>query len=321
MSIEGLRISIERARLLYPKRQVFVMVDRPCDIYGRLFERYIPEKVILIDVSKKKDFSVLNHSNSVVVIGFNSDESVCIYLRRFTEMSIKYVCSNDSINARWWNISNLAEEALISERQDCIVNGYSHFASDQLANIMQVIDMTVNLSGQYVEIGVFRGTSARSAINYMVRRNLEREVFLLDTYEGFNYEESKESSDAFWQETHTADMSRVIERVNRTPGISNEFKEKINVQKCNIVSDKLPKNIDSICICNIDVDMYEAVLKALEKVWHLMVSGGVVIVQDPGRTPLLGGARLALKLFLESTDSNEYFTVYLESGQTLIIKR
>jgi hypothetical protein len=51
-----------------------------------------------------------------------------------------------------------------------------------------------------------------------------------------------------------------------------------------------------------------------------MVGGGILIVEDPGHTPALIGSRLALQEFMDSPDAAAFTPVYMESGQTLLIR-
>ena len=75
-----------------------------------------------------------------------------------------------------------------------------------------------------------------------------------------------------------------------------------------------------IAVCNIDVDMLEAVEAALEKVRPKMVSGGIIIAEDFGHTPALLGAQYAVLKFLDLY-KNEFYSMYLQSGQFLMIKK
>ena len=72
-------------------------------------------------------------------------------------------------------------------------------------------------------------------------------------------------------------------------------------------------------VANIDVDIYEAVLAGLQKVAPRMAPGGVMIVEDPGHTPLLIGAGVALNQFLKSPAAAGFLPVYMQSGQTFLI--
>jgi hypothetical protein len=91
----------------------------------------------------------------------------------------------------------------------------------------------------------------------------------------------------------------------------------VTVEKLNIITDELPKNVEQIAVANIDVDMYEAVLASLNKLAPLMAKSGIIIVEDPGHTPGLIGARVALERFLRNNCN--FMPLYMESGQTLLI--
>jgi hypothetical protein len=50
-----------------------------------------------------------------------------------------------------------------------------------------------------------------------------------------------------------------------------------------------------------------------------MTPGGIVIVEDPGHTPYLVGARVALDEFLASRTAAGFLPIYMESGQTFLV--
>ena len=74
-------------------------------------------------------------------------------------------------------------------------------------------------------------------------------------------------------------------------------------------------------MCNIDVDIYDAVKSSLEKVSPLIVENGIIICEDFGHTPALGGANLSVREFLETDEGKKYIPIYMESGQMFLIKR
>ncbi|MEP6512762.1 MAG: hypothetical protein ABJA79_02750 [Parafilimonas sp.] len=91
-----------------------------------------------------------------------------------------------------------------------------------------------------------------------------RKAWLLDTYEGFNYTEAKESGDIIWFGSHKlygteATKTYISETLQDT---SVDFE----LIQGNICSDSLRSAIRKICVANIDVDMYEPTLAALNKV-------------------------------------------------------
>ena len=319
VTTQGMTKAIARAHDLFPDRKVVAFVDADVDATGTPFGQTLEIPCELITGDPEKDLVAHEIARTAFVFGLNSDEKVIAYLDYVTQRDGKYFCSYDIQNARWWHLRDAANAVLLAEKADCRRNNHTHFAPDQLANLMQSIDITRACEGDYVEIGVFKGTSARLAYHYMKATHMKRRCFFLDTFAGFDYGKAKASSDAHWQGTHLASLDKVVARLNAVPTYGDP-EPTFKVVKSNIVENELPDAISSIALCNIDVDIYDAILAALRKTWPLLVDRGICVVQDPGRTPLLGGARLALECFVRELGGQECHRVYMESGQTLLIK-
>lgn len=198
----------------------------------------------------------------------------------------------------------LLEQAALSEPK---------FNLDDFEGIMQCLWATRSIAGAYAEIGVYRGRSARAACAYMREAGIQRPVLLADTYEGFSYPQARHSPDALWAGTHTqTDLDEVKRFVDA--GDHAEF------LRLNIITDDLPARYDPIAVCNIDVDLYEAVLAAAHRVAPRLAVGGILIFEDPGHTPALAGALAAVDAFFESTASRGLTRLTLPSGQTLAIR-
>jgi hypothetical protein len=91
------------------------------------------------------------------------------------------------------------------------------------------------------------------------------------------------------------------------------------VRRHNIIEQEIPADVPLIAVANIDVDLYEAVLAALHKTAPRMTSGGIIIMEDPGHTPYLVGARVALDEFLASRTAAGFLPIYMEFGQTFLV--
>lgn len=181
-------------------------------------------------------------------------------------------------------------------------------------SIIQALRLTRELPGDYVEIGVYRGASAELALGYMREAGIDRRTWLLDLFEGFTYEGAADSADAFWLgQFSSTSLEAVADRLRGFGGKS--------LVRCNVLTDDLPAGIERIAVCNIDVDMYEAVTAALEKVTPLMESGGMVLVEDQGHTPNIAGGYLAVRDFLDGPLGDRYIAWDLTSGQALLIRR
>lgn len=185
-------------------------------------------------------------------------------------------------------------------------------------NICQAIEMTRDVPGDYVEIGVFTGSSAFTAMHFMYLRGIQRRCWLLDTYEGFNYESAAGKADMIWHGTHL------------TQGPLDEHMQQLDIKlsmagspyhmvKNNICDDPLPEEIKQIAVVNLDVDLYDAILVGLNRTAPLVSKGGVIICEDATSTPALYGAYVAMHDFLE-TELGKKFTKLFMHGQYFLLK-
>ena len=107
------------------------------------------------------------------------------------------------------------------------------------------------LLGAYVEIGVYKGGSAFTALEYMRRSAISRPVVLMDTFEGFNYEEAAQSAEGLWNGTHKL----FSEPDNWMTYLSKEVLEPRGVpfllERGNIIRDELPLAANRIAAAHI----------------------------------------------------------------------
>ena len=200
----------------------------------------------------------------------------------------------------------------------------SHFNFNIHENICEALNITRNLEGDYVEIGVFKGGSALTALNYLDEQyknntlKIKRKAWLIDTFDGFNYEEAKDSSDIIWHGTHSFESpDYIIKYIQETLKDINTPYELI---KSNICSDNLNNQITKIAVANLDVDMFEPTLDGLHKLSSKIVSGGIIICEDPPSTPALYGALLAMEKFLNTEEGKNYVKIFKGSQYFLLRK-
>ena len=249
---------------------------------------------------------------SAVILACNSDElalSAINYIRTRQDI-FYYGADRIGPTARYFDRNEVARQVL----KDASRSGLDKFDLLDFENIIQAIDATRRVRGDYVEIGAYKGTSAYVALDYMQRANIPRRAFFLDTFTGFDYAEASASRDRAWQNTHgeaTCEGTRKL---------LSRFRVPHHVIKANIITDPLPSEIHAISVCNIDVDMYEAVLAALQKVAPLISPAGIIIAEDQGHTPLLVGAYAAVTEFLQSAAGRFFVPIQLSSGQMFMVK-
>lgn len=197
------------------------------------------------------------------------------------------------------------------------------YGPGDFVGLIQALDMTSEIQGCYLEVGCFRGSSGGAVLRYLAAKSRPVACHFIDVFTGFDYPEAQESSDAFWANTHATEGLEIVgNRLQNYSNLPGGAGLEINVHQCNVINDPLPKAVldAGIAVANIDVDVYEAVLSALRKVAPHMAFRGVIVVEDPGHTPLLIGAKLALDTFLIEGGRENFVPIVMDSGQTFLIK-
>ncbi|MBP3805039.1 MAG: class I SAM-dependent methyltransferase [Oribacterium sp.] len=257
----------------------------------------------------------IEETTGTVLLAYIFDFHAKLAVERCLERNVSFITVNpvdEDKNAGitpYYKMDEIAYEVL--RKESCYNSSY--FDSSDFSYLFQAIRLTADLSGDYVEIGTYKGDSARAALSFMERSGIKRDAFFIDTYEGFSYDIARRSVDAQWQGSHTdTSMEYVQSRLKEFDGYT--------LIKSNIITDPFPKQIRKIAVCNIDVDMYEAVAEALEKTFELVVVGGVILAEDYGHTPALLGAHQAIDEFY-CRHKTEIYGLYMMSGQFIMIKK
>ena len=218
--------------------------------------------------------------------------------------------------------NKIAHQVLENEWHSQNEEGYAKWDSGpgDFINLCQALEITRDIPGAFLEIGCFRGSSGSVALHYMNEAAIHRDAYFFDVFEGFEYDAAKRSADAIWSGTHATDGIPAVERRLKRHE-KPEVGLNVFVRRHNIVEEEIPVAIDQIAVANIDVDLYEAVLSGLTKVAPRMTTGGIIVVEDPGHTPALVGARIALEEFLAAKVAGNFTPVHMESGQTFLIRK
>lgn len=136
------------------------------------------------------------------------------------------------------------------------------------AQICQAIKLTKDLPDDYVEIGVFSGSSALTALHHLSKRGLQRRSWLFETYSGFTYPAAATSSDLVWSGPHLMAPEKTVKRI---ASLTADTGQDVNVVPLEICGMDLPDEITSIAVTNVDVGLYDAVVAALRKIAPRMV--------------------------------------------------
>ena len=247
-----------------------------------------------------------------VICAFESDQRLVDTLSILKRSDrIYYYCLTRGLPvARYFHRNDLAKKVLLSESS----RRRGKFDLPDFEHIIQALDITSGIDGSYVEIGVYKGDSALIALEYMKSTGQTRNSFFLDVFEGFTGNNPESSNDAFWLDSHT-DTS--LEYVS---GLLSPYAG-AEIIKTDIIQDQLPDAINPVAVCNIDVDIYEATLACLTKAAARMAKNGIMICEDAGHTPFLGGAYLAVSEFMKSEQGRDFIPLNLLSGQMFFIRK
>ncbi len=170
---------------------------------------------------------------------------------------------------------------------------------------------TIEIPGDIVELGVYRGLSLMTWANLLEVRNMgdrAKQVIGFDNWKGFNKLHEKDGKeDARVNKIEGGYDSSVFKNIllDAIEIYNNDrfipYKPRIILVDGDIEK-SVPEFVQNnsglrISLLHIDCDMYTPTLTALENLWPRIVKGGVVVLDDYGVRPWEG----------ESTAVDEYF--------------
>lgn len=182
-------------------------------------------------------------------------------------------------------------------------------------NLCEGLELTKNVPGDFVEVGVYSGGTALTVLNYLKITGQKRNVYLIDTYDGFNYEASKKSSDAAWYKTH-------LKQKKTKEEIEKNFKNFNNYEliKSEIIKDNFPEKIEKISLAHIDVDMQEATYESLIKIAKKISIHGIIMCEDSAHTPTCYGAKYAMEKFLKEDGNEDKFLKIFKKNHYFLVR-
>ena len=261
-------------------------------------------------------------SESVFYIYFSTDSKALPFLKKIIALGGTYVPNLDPSKTEFRFTHETTLQTLIEVRdQKDIYPLLDKTTVYFYENLCEALFITRNIPGDYVEIGVFHGRSLLTATKFIGKMTekgemLDRNIYGLDTFHGFDYEESENSSDIIWHQTHIVNppdkqIEIIIERIAPK-------NIKFNLIINNIISDELPSKIDQIAVAVIDVDLYEATEAALEKIHDRIALGGIIICEDPASTPQLYGSYVAMENFLQTVPGKKFTKIFKKGSYFLL---
>lgn len=158
--------------------------------------------------------------------------------------------------------------------------------------------------GSFIEIGVWKGGTG-----CLLAAAARKQVFLCDTFRGVvkagqhdTYYKGGEHSDA--TEDEVRNLARVLGVEDRIQIFRGVFPEDTG----SFVN-------ESLALCHIDVDVYASARDVFNKIWPLMVRGGVVVFDDYGFQGCEGVTR-----FVNEIPSANHLFIHNLNGHAILVK-
>lgn len=170
-----------------------------------------------------------------------------------------------------------------------------------------------HMEGDFVECGVNRGGFSRAIIDYLDFGKLDKQFYLMDTFDGLveEYITSEERSLGITRENFSL-------YADSFPDVREAFQPFPNVR---IIRGPIPDTLPQVSperICYLSIDMNSVVpeIAAAEYFWGKLVSGGIIILDDYGHHQHV----MQKHAFDEFAAIRNVQVLMLPTGQGLIFK-
>lgn len=171
-----------------------------------------------------------------------------------------------------------------------------------------------DIPGDFVECGVYHGFSFAVITSYLGFENIDKNLYLYDTYEGIPEEYNSENrSNSVYQQQISNDQDAIYNNVK------NKFAKYENVK---IVRGIVPDSFEQACpekiaFLHIDMNSAKSEIAALEVLFDKVTSKGMIIFDDYGWSGYVK-QKIAEDEFMKKRDHS---ILELPTGQGLLIKK
>lgn len=178
-------------------------------------------------------------------------------------------------------------------------------------SLWTAVKQAIDLPGDVIEVGVWRGGTGALMAAQLARCAPERRIYLADTFTGVVKAGPR---DDYYKGGEHADTERAtVEELLGRCGITN----------ATILEGTLPEETasevtcDSICLCHVDVDVYQSAKDVVDWVWPKLPVGGIVIYDDYG----FYGCEGVTALGNEDMERGDRLFLSNLNGQGVLVKR
>lgn len=219
---------------------------------------------------------------------------------------------NDMLICLWRNLSFRHDQKFISCFYDSVTNDQEQSLIWRLHTLAWAAKNALNVDGDFVECGVFKGFCSEVILKYLDFQDVPRLAYLYDTFEGLP------------EKTSTAQERRSWDYTKYDPeaiyaGVREKFSKYKNV---NIVRGIVPDSFEEavperIAFLHIDMNSVKAEMLALDYLFDKVTPGGFIVFDDFGWTCNVNQMSAELAFMNE----RGHHVLELPTGQGVVIKQ
>jgi O-methyltransferase len=218
---------------------------------------------------------------------------------------------NDMLITMARNLSFRHDQKFISSFYDSATNEQEKSLVWRLHTLAWAAKNALNVEGDFVECGVFKGFCSSVLLKYLDFQDLPRQAYLYDTFEGLPEKTSTEKERRDWDYTKY-DPEDIYN------GVREKFSGYRNVKIVRgIVPDTFNVAVpEKIAFLHIDMNSEKAEMLALEHLFDKVTPGGIIVFDDFGWTSNVNQMRSELAFMNE----RGHPVLELPTGQGVVIK-
>ncbi len=228
-------------------------------------------------------------------------------LARFREIFHR-VYANDNVILFGRNMGYLQDPRFANAFKKNCHNQQERSLAVRLNTLTWAADQALAIDGDFVECGVFRGFCMGVVTDYVDFANVDKQLYLYDTYEGIPADYDTENHD-----------SKLFRQGDVYGGVVERFAAYPNVH---VIKGTVPDSFEQACpekisFLHIDMNSSKSEIAALEVLFDRVTPGGFIIFDDYGWT----GYRAQMVAEDAWMAERGHKILELPSGQGFLIKR
>ncbi len=227
-------------------------------------------------------------------------ESYATLVRHQTTTSLDLVSPlpNDPLD-----VFQIYEDALTHFEKKCDIRDFM--------DLCQLVHNTVDngVAGDFAEFGAFRGHSGYLLASLLQRLEVDRTLYLFDTFSAFP--EEALGIDQFWSRSHPVDFTAVKAKFKAFPFVrfvQGDFTQTFD-----------KTGIRQLALAYVDCDAYRSTDYLIQRIYpQVLAPGGIMIFEDYGHAQLLGNRVAVDDYFTNRGGCVTFFSQF--SGSFIVIK-